>query len=126
MIENTIDQYITTTKFNYDENIFDRVLDLVISLDPEQLDDGQLEEVMDIIDDLETEDEITEARRSGRTSIEKRREAKKYWNKNKVKIKLKRKKFKKSSEGRKRKRIRKRMEKSGRTALGRKKVTYHV
>jgi len=110
----------------FDEEIFNRALDLIVGLEPEQLNDEQLEEVMSLLDDLKTEDDITELRKSKRSAPEKRREARQYWRRNKQKIKLKRKKFRKSAEGRKRKRNRTRLAKSGRTAMGRRKVEYHV
>lgn len=125
----SIDDYIqdlSNLDVQFDSELFQRALDLIVGLEPEQLTDDQLEEVIFILDDIETEEDLTELRLSKRSSPEKKREARKYWRTNKVKIKVRRKKFKRSAEGRKRKRMKKRLLSVNKTPTGRRKVRYHV
>jgi len=119
---------IASLDVQYDEELFERLLDFVIALDPEQLNDIQLDNVTSMLDDLEMygEDGVSELRLSRRSSAEKKRQSRQYWRRNKQKIKLRRKKFKRSAEGRKKKRLTKIKARSGKTATGRRKVRYHI
>jgi len=69
-----------------DEELFDRMVDFIVSLDPEQLTEEQLGEVMDIVDGFEF-GEIEEVKLLGKTSRAQRKKAKIYRRKNKAKIK---------------------------------------
>ena len=109
-----------------DDELFERSMDFIMNLDPEQLNDNQLDSVIGIMDDLEIDvDELGEVKLAKKTSSQDRMKAKAYRRKNKAKMKLKKKKFQKSSEGRKRKKKAAIMGKSGKTATGRKKLKYH-
>ena len=109
-----------------DEVMFNKMLNFIISLDPEQLTDNQLEEISNMLEDLEFEDEdLTEIKMSGKTSQEKRRYQARYYRRFRSKISQKRKKFRKSAEGRKRKKQSERMEKVGKTPTGKARVRYH-
>lgn len=131
MNEEIIGKYLNPNvdhaKFQTDEEIFERMIDFISEIDPECLDDDQLDEVMDILNALEPADEteIDELKKAKRSSAEKRRLARQYWRKNKAKVKRKRKKFKKSAAGKQRERKKKLMAKSGKTATGRRKVKYN-
>lgn len=130
--EYTMDTNDESIKIN--DDLFERMADFIIELDPDSLSDNQLQEVMDIIDDMEVisnteddedEDIVDEVRLAKRTSAQSRLKAKSYYRKNKSKIKIKKKKFKKSAAGKARARKTKIMGASGRTATGRKKTQYH-
>ena len=126
-----IDNYIpdvASLDVQYDEELFERLLNFVIELEPEQLDDEQLYTIESILDELEMfgEDGVSEVRRSKRSSPEKRRKSRQFYRRNKQKIKIRRRKFKLSAAGRKKKRLTKMMAKSGKTSTGRRKVRYHV
>jgi hypothetical protein len=116
-------------KFQQDENIFERVLDFIIELDPEVLTDEQLEEVSDILNDVELEGEddfdLTEVKLANKTSNEKKRYVRKYYKRNRQRIKIKLRKFNRSSEGRKRMNTKDRLAKANKTPTGRRKVRYH-
>lgn len=132
MNENIMNKYLVpeveNARFKTDKELFERMLNFISDMDPEQLDEKQLDTVLDILESLEPtddEDEIDEVKKAKRSSAEKKRLAKQYWRKNKAKIKRKRAKFKKSAAGKQRKRKAKIMAKSGKTATGRRKVSYH-
>jgi hypothetical protein len=112
-------------KIDLDEQLFNKMMDFIIELDENQLTEDQLDKVVDIIDNIDFEEEITEIRRAKKTSIQKKIYARKYRKKNRQKIKMKKKKFQRSAEGKKRKRLAQRMAKTHKTPTGRKKVQYH-
>ena len=122
---NTIQTMVPGTKFNIDEDLFDRMLDFIVDLDPEILSDEQLDEVNLILDDLEIEGEdVSEVKFAQRTSADRRRKSKQYYRKNKSKIKRKKKVFQRSAEGRKRKKVAGRMAKANKSPTGRRKVRH--
>ena len=111
----------------FDDIIFDRLMNFIMELDPEILSDEQLEEISDILDKIEMHgEEVSELRRAKRSGAEKKRISRQFYRRNKQNIRKKRAKFKKSAEGRKRKRVKTRMAKSNKTPLGRRKITYNV
>lgn len=120
----------TTPKVDYsfDEELFFKLADFIINLDPEKLSDSQVESVLEIIDELEDEDiqEVRTPKLAKRASAMKNQYSKKWYRKNRAEIKRRKKKFRRSSEGRKRGKARERLARQGRTATGRKKVRYHV
>jgi hypothetical protein len=69
-----------------DEELFDKMVAFITSLDPEQLTEDQLEKVMDIVDGFEF-GEIDEIKLLKKTSRKTRKKAKIYRRKNKAKIK---------------------------------------
>jgi len=129
-ITEKIDDFYTNLEnidVEYDEQLFERALNVIIDLNPEILEEEQLDEIESILSDIELygEEDITEVKLAKKSSAEKRRMSKSFYRKNKAKVKVKRKKFKKSAAGKKRIRKTKQMAKSGKTATGRKKVRYH-
>ena len=118
--------------FKTDDEIFEAMADFITSLDPDQLNDDQIDNVLNILDEIEVDpymhdpedDDLDEKRLAKKTKVKDKLQAKKYYKKNKQKIKKRKKKFKKSAEGRQRKKKSERMAKAGRTATGRKKVSY--
>ena len=113
------------------QEIFDRVVDFIIELEPDSLSDDQLEEVMEILDHLEFEEELEEKKQTRRpklankTPIEKKQYSRQYTRKNRTRIKRKRILLKRSGEGRKRKKLKKRLAQKFRTPTDRLKVRYH-
>lgn len=77
-----------------DEDLFDKMVDFIVSLKPDQLSDEQLEQVQEIIDMFEFEERTDEVRLLRKTTRADRRKAKIYRRKNKAKIKRWRKKNK--------------------------------
>jgi hypothetical protein len=77
-----------------DEQLFDDMVDFIVSLKPEQLTDEQLEDVQSIIDKFEFEERTDEVRLLRKTTRADRKKAKIYRRKNKAKIKRWRKKNK--------------------------------
>jgi hypothetical protein len=115
----------------FDEEMFYRMADFIINLDPEQLSDDQLEVAMAIIDDFdayedENVQELRKPRLAKRTPATKNQYSKKWYRKNRTHVKRRKKKFRRSAEGRKRDNKRERLARQGKTATGRKKVRYHV
>ena len=129
-IVDKIDGFISNSKVLVDEisndsEIFTRLMDFALSIEPEQLNDDQVEQMASILEDMDFEDsEIDEIKAKKSTSQEKQY-YKQYARKNRMKIKLKREKFKKSAEGKRRDVLKKKLAKSGKTPTGRKKVQYH-
>lgn len=115
---------------NNDDIIFEKMAQFIMDLEPDQLSDNELDEVINIIDDLEMDAGIEEqaraTRRAKRTDPSKRQAAKRYYRANRSRIKRRKARFKRSAEGRKRERQKKRMARVGKTATGRRKVRYHV
>lgn len=112
-----------------DEKLFDRMMEFIINLEPANLDDNQVQEVINIIDDIEDDENLTEVRNpklAKRTLATKNQYSKKWYRKNRNKIKRRKAKLKRSSQGRKRIKAKVRLAKQGRTATGRRKVRYHV
>ena len=122
---------------DYDESLFDEMVEFILTLEPNQLTDEQNEAIIDLYEDFEIasgedgdedddeDEDIEERRLAKRTKAGSRRKAKAYYRRHKSKIKRRKKKFKRSAKGKKRKRMTKLKAKSGRTATGRKKVRYH-
>jgi len=78
---------------DYDEKLFDKMVDFIVSLDPSQLTEDQLNNVLDIIEGFEFEDqvaadteEIQEVRFLRKTTRAQRRKQKIWRRKNKAKI----------------------------------------
>jgi len=123
-----------------DDQIFDRMFEFIISLDPEQLSEGQAETIMNIIEDVEMEfdgvdedgieevdedeDDLDEApKRVKRNRSAARKRAKSY-RRNKSTRKRAAKKYRKSSRGKQMAKKSKRMAKRGKTASGKRKRTF--
>jgi len=132
-IENIFDEP-TELKFDKDQDLFNRVVDFIIALEPDSLSDEQIEEVVSILDQLEfkeEDDDLAEQQQKRRpklakkSSIKRRQYTRKYTRKNRTRIKRKRVLFKRSAEGRKRKKLGPRMAKRFKTPTGRVKVRYH-
>jgi len=125
---NTVSSIIPGNTFDIDENLFERMINFIIELDPDSLSDEQLDEANSIIEDLETagKEEVSEVKFATRSSVDKRRKSKSYYRKNKSKIKRKKKVFNKSALGRKRKKLKIRMAKQNKSATGRRKVRHRM
>jgi len=113
-----------TIQWDTDENLFMKMADFIIDLDPEMLDDKQIQEVMDIIDLLDVPD-VTEVKLAGKSSTDKKNYSRRYTRKNKTKIQSTKEKFKKSAEGKKRKRNKKRLSNHNLTPTKQRTTKYH-
>lgn len=131
-IDDILDQedYILSKDDNHiiDEKLFDRMANFIINLEPANLDDNQVQEVINIIDDIEDDDliEVRTPKLAKRTLATKNQYSKKWYRKNRNKIKRRKAKLARSSQGRKRMKAKVRLARQGKTATGRKKVRYHV
>lgn len=119
------------SEFAFDETMFNKMANFIINLDPESLNDQQVENIINMIENLEveTDDDIQEVRNprlARRSAVTKNAYSKKWYRKNRSKIRKRKKRFKRSSEGRKRMKMKDRLAKQGRTPTGRRKVRYHV
>jgi len=120
--------------FSFDESMFDRMANFIINLDPDSLDDTQVEQVINMIEKLEVEggeeeeniEEVRNPKLAKRTLASKNQYSKKWYRKNRTSIKRRKSKFRRSSEGRKRSKAKERLSKQGKTPTGRRKVRYHV
>jgi hypothetical protein len=115
---------------SFEEELFSKMANFIINLDPENLSDSQVDEVIKMIEDMESDNndlqELKTPKLAKRTSATKNQYSKKWYRKNRAEIKRRKKKFRRSAEGRKRANKRERLSRQGRTATGRKKVRYHV
>lgn len=132
-IENILDQP-AESEFDKDQDLFNRVVDFIITLEPDSLSDEQIEEVISILDQLEfkeEEDDLAEQKQKRRpklakkSSVKKRQYSRKYTRKNRMRIRRKKVLFKRSADGRKRTALKKRMATRFKTPTGRRKVRYH-
>ena len=118
--------------FEFDQKLFDKMANFIINLEPERLEDNQVEEIINIINDIETEietediQELKNPKLAKRTIASKNQASKKWYRANRTKIKRRKQKFRRSSEGRKREKSKERLSRQGRTSTGRKKVRYHT
>jgi hypothetical protein len=117
------------------QELFDRMADLIVSIEPDSLSDEQLEEVINLLTDMEIEDEdeisevikgtvVRKYKLASKSGTQEKAYARKYYRKNRIKIKRKKMLFKRSAEGRKRKRLMSRMIRQHKTPTGRRKVRY--
>jgi len=136
------------TKPIFEEAMFDRLFEFVISLDPEQLSEEQAADVMDIVEDIELEyddgmgdeeeldeeedlvdeeeDYLDEAKpRRVKRNKPLRRKRSRAYKKQRSKRKRMAKKYRKSAKGRKMAKKAKRMGKRGKTATGKRKRKYY-
>ena len=140
-----IDNYMDSNDISEDD-VFDRALELIMNLDPDNISEEQAESVMLIINSLdeedgnddeeddddmeddedeEDEDEVSEfAKKKVRIDPAARRKRKLEYKKNKAKRKVKAKKYRKSAKGKQMLKKAKRLGKTGRTATGKKQTTY--
>lgn len=84
---------------DYDEELFDRMVDFIISLDPDQLTEDQLNAVTEIIEEFDFDEqvddgEVSELRYLKKTTRAQRRKQKLWRRRNKAKIKAYRRKNK--------------------------------
>ena len=106
------------------DELFDKMANLIITLEADNLTDRQLTKVLDIIDDFEDADELGEEVKAKKTTINKKAYAGKYYNQNKGKMKNKKKELEKSITGKTRQRMKPIMAKGRKTPTGRHKVNY--
>lgn len=110
-------------------DLFSRMANFIINLEPDDLSDNQVQEVINMIETLEDEYDIQEVRKprlARRTPQTKNQSSKKWYRKNRTEIKRRKAKFRRSAEGRKRMMKKERLARQGKTATGRRKVRYHV
>ena len=123
----------------FEEEMFDRMFEFIISLDPDQLTEDQASEVMNIIEEIDLEYEdidedeefndedeniLDEAPRRVRRNKSLRRKRSRAYKKQRSKRKRQVKLYRKSARGRMMAKKAKRMAKRGRTATGRRKRRY--
>lgn len=118
-------------EYSFDEDLFSKMANFIVNLDPDRLSDEQLDFVINFIEDLEVQtgeeiQEIANPRLAKRTNPSKNASSKKWYRQNRLHVKKRKKKFYRSAEGRKRLKKKERMERMGKTATGRRKVKYHV
>jgi len=107
--------------------MFDKSIDFLLSVDIDKLHDEQLDMLSDIITKIETSAEnIQEVKRAKKSLATVKQYARAYGRKNRISLKAKRKKIARSAEGRKRARAADRMAKAGKTPTGRKRIIYNT
>lgn len=108
-------------QLNYleDDELLEKMYDLITSLDPNKLSELQAEELVGIIDDIAGDDdeELEEIKRV-RISPAAKRERKKQYKKNRNKLKIKAKRYRKTAGYKRYKKKTKRMSRSGKTSTG--------
>lgn len=116
--------------FTADEQLFEKIANFIINLDPDTLSDEQVDQVLEMleklgVDDLDEQQQRRVSRLAKRTPQSKNQYSKKWYRKNRTAIKRRKAKFRRSAQGRKRMKAKERLARTGRTATGRKKVRYH-
>ena len=106
------------------DELFDKMANLIITLEADNLNDRQLAKVLEIIEDFEDANELEEEVKAKKTTINKKAYAGKYYKQNKSKMKKKKVELEKSIEGKTRNRMKPIMAKRRKTATGRHKVSY--
>ena len=106
------------------DELFDKMANLIVTLEADNLTDRQLAKVLEIIEDFEDADELGEEVKAKKTTINKKAYAGKYYKQNKGKMKKKKVELEKSIEGQTRSRMKPIMSKRRKTPTGRHKVSY--
>jgi len=127
------------TKPIFAEEMFDKMFEFIVSLDPAQLTEEQAGSIVEMIEeieleyegvdesddyDLDEEEDLDEAPKRVKVNKSARRARAKAYRKNKAKRKMAAKKYRKSSAGKMMAKKAKRNSKRGKTATGKRKVTY--
>lgn len=112
-------------KIQTNNPLFDKMANLIIGLEPDNLTDRQLDKVLEIIEDFEDAEELEEEVKAKKTVINKKAYANKYYKQNKKKMKKKKKELERSITGKTRERMKPIMAKGRKTPTGRHKVSYH-
>ena len=105
-----------------DEQLFNKMANFLINLNPDDLSYEQTQEIINIIDEL---DGLDEERLANKTTLDKNQYSKKWYSMNKMEIKRRKGKLERSSEGKKREKMKDKMEKVGKTPTGRNKLKYN-
>jgi len=126
-IEEKIEDFITPLIWKVDEDVFSKMANLIMNLDPDSLTTEQLDTVMNIIEDMEAQDDLEESLlKSKKSKMSHNRYSKKYYSLNKTKVNNKKAQVKKSLDGKVKEKKKGIMGKSNRTASGRKKTRYNT
>jgi hypothetical protein len=135
-IQSKLERYLGSVDVSFineedDSNIIERLVHFVSSLDVSKLDDDQAAELDDIMADIEEDeyteeddDDMDEAVKRVKIKRSARKAHKLYYKANKAKLKMLAKKYRKSSRGKMLAKKAAKMAKRGRTATGKRKVTY--
>ena len=127
-IDEQIDFMIANPHFEVvsDEKLFADMANFLIDIDPEQLTDSQLQKMVEIFTNLESEAEaIDEEVKAKKDTASNKQYGASYYRKKKQTIKKKKVDLERSIEGKKRSRMKPIMAKGRKTATGRHKVTYN-
>ena len=113
------------------ENIIDLMMELIISLEPEQLDDEQYDMVIKILDEIDSwdydvEENVIEGALAKKSTPEERRYFKNYYRSHKKRIRDKINRFNNSGKGKLRQEKIKRLKKTNLTPSGRSKVSHRT
>ncbi|HUS49761.1 MAG TPA: hypothetical protein VMZ91_06325 [Candidatus Paceibacterota bacterium] len=123
----SIDDFITPMLFKTDEDLFGRMINFIMELEPDSLTTEQLNIVMSIIEDIESQDDMEESiLKSKKSTMSHNRYSKKYYSLNKTKVNNKKDQVKKSLDGKEKERKEEIMKKSNRTPTGKKKTRYNT
>lgn len=109
-----------------DEKVFSSMANFLMSLDPDQLTNEQLQKMVNIFSEIQAEADVDEEVKAKRSRIAAKQYLKKYYSTNKKKIKKKKVELEKSIKGQTRDRMTPIMAKGRKTATGRHKVNYNV
>lgn len=109
-----------------DEKIFAEMANFLISIEPDQLTDDQLQKMVEIFTNMESEaDQIEEEIKAGKETKTKKMYAASYYRGKKQTIKKKKVELKRSLKGKTRERMEPIMLRGRKTPTGRHKVTYN-
>jgi len=111
--------------YTFDEDMFNKMANFIINLDPDKLSDVQLDNVMGMIE-IQMEDIKESPKLANKASLQKNQASKRWYKDNRTEIKKRKEKFKNSFDGRKRDNKRDIKARQGKTDTGREKVRYHV
>lgn len=112
-------------KIKSEDSLFDKMANLIVTLEADNLTDRQLDKVLEIIEDFEDAEELEEEVKAKKETIGKKAYASKYYTQNKTKMKEKKIELERSIEGKKRNRMKPIMAKGRKSPTGRHLVSYH-
>jgi hypothetical protein len=106
--------------------VFEKMADFVTNIDTRYLNEGQQEMLLDILERIEEDEELSEEIKAQRSPSQKKQYAGSYYMKNKQRLKNQKEALKHKVEGKTRKRMGPIMAKQDKTPTGKKKLSYNT
>lgn len=120
-------------EYTFDEDMFNKMANFIVNLDPDKLTIDQIDKVIEMIEDIKmqanADDDVQEKRipkLAKRTPLQKNQASKKWYRTHRSHVRRREKKLARSAEGKRREAREPRLARQNKTPTERKKLRYHV